>query len=157
MSTINVSYPPRFLISTVRLRARTGSTVQMAQDRDAERGPGYDGAERPAQGVRLGAGLLFAEFGDGGVNAGNLGPHVGNLGPHVGEHTALLTRDERERLQRRFSNPQPWPWEPNLLSATPTLELGIDVDHLSTVVLGRFAGYRRPTMPLTDSARAGAS
>ena len=51
------------------------------------------------------------------------------------EHTALLTRDERERLQRRFSNPQARPWEPNLLSATPTLELGIDVGDLSTVVL----------------------
>ena len=51
------------------------------------------------------------------------------------EHTALLTRDERERLQQRFSNPQPRPWEPNLLSATPTLELGIDVGDLSTVVL----------------------
>ena len=51
------------------------------------------------------------------------------------EHTALLTRDERDRLQQRFSNPQPRPWEPNLLSATPTLELGIDVGDLSTVVL----------------------
>ncbi len=51
------------------------------------------------------------------------------------EHTALLTRDERDRLQRRFSHPYPRPWEPNLLSATPTLELGIDVGDLSTVVL----------------------
>ncbi|MDE2905545.1 MAG: DUF1998 domain-containing protein, partial [Acidobacteriota bacterium] len=51
------------------------------------------------------------------------------------EHTALLTRDERDRLQQRFSNPNAQPWEPNLLSATPTLELGIDVGDLSTVVL----------------------
>ena len=51
------------------------------------------------------------------------------------EHTALLTRDERDRLQQRFSNPNPRPWEPNLLSATPTLELGIDIGDLSTVVL----------------------
>ena len=51
------------------------------------------------------------------------------------EHTALLTRDERDRLQQRFSSPNPRPWEPNLLSATPTLELGIDVGDLSTVVL----------------------
>ena len=51
------------------------------------------------------------------------------------EHTALLTRDERDRLQQRFSKPNPHPWEPNLLSATPTLELGIDVGDLSTVVL----------------------
>ena len=51
------------------------------------------------------------------------------------EHTALLTREERDRLQQRFSDPNPRPWEPNLLSATPTLELGIDVGDLSTVVL----------------------
>ena len=51
------------------------------------------------------------------------------------EHTALLTREERDRLQRRFSDPRPRPGEPNLLSATPTLELGIDVGDLSTVVL----------------------
>ena len=51
------------------------------------------------------------------------------------EHTALLTREERDRLQQRFSDPRPRPWEPNLLSATPTLELGIDVGDLSTVVL----------------------
>ena len=51
------------------------------------------------------------------------------------EHTALLTREERDHLQQRFSDPHPRPWEPNLLSATPTLELGIDVGDLSTVVL----------------------
>ena len=51
------------------------------------------------------------------------------------EHTALLTRDERDRVQQRFSAPAPRPWQPNLLSATPTLELGIDVGDLSTVVL----------------------
>ena len=51
------------------------------------------------------------------------------------EHTALLTRAERDRLQQRFSAPNRRPWEPNLLSATPTLELGIDVGDLSTVVL----------------------
>ena len=51
------------------------------------------------------------------------------------EHTALLTRDQRERLQRRFAAPDPHPWEPNLLSATPTLELGIDIGDVSSVVL----------------------
>ena len=55
--------------------------------------------------------------------------------PVAAEHTALLTRDERDRLQQRFSAPNPQPWEPNLLSATPTLELGIDIGDLSTVVL----------------------
>ena len=56
------------------------------------------------------------------------------------EHTALLTREERDRLQQRFSSPNPRPWEPNLLSATPTLELGIDIGDLSTV----FSAQCRP-------------
>ncbi len=51
------------------------------------------------------------------------------------EHTALLTREERTELQKRFADPAPQPWEPNVLSATPTLELGIDIGDLSTVVL----------------------
>ena len=51
------------------------------------------------------------------------------------EHTALVSREERDRLQHRFAAPDPQPWEPNLLSATPTLELGIDIGDLSTVVL----------------------
>ena len=51
------------------------------------------------------------------------------------EHTALLTREERAELQERFADPESNPWEPNVLSATPTLELGIDIGDLSTVVL----------------------
>ena len=51
------------------------------------------------------------------------------------EHTALVGRDERARLQERFAAPHPKPWEPNLLSATPTLELGVDIGELSAVVL----------------------
>ncbi len=51
------------------------------------------------------------------------------------EHTALISREERDRLQARFAAPDPKPWEPNLLSATPTLELGVDIGDLSTVVL----------------------
>ncbi len=51
------------------------------------------------------------------------------------EHTALLTREERAELQERFADPDSKPWEPNVLSATPTLELGIDIGDLSTVVL----------------------
>ncbi len=51
------------------------------------------------------------------------------------EHTALLTREERAEIQERFADPESKPWEPNVLSATPTLELGIDIGDLSTVVL----------------------
>ena len=54
------------------------------------------------------------------------------------EHTGLLERDERVELQNRFmaESDQAEPWYENLLSATPTLELGIDIGSLSTVMLG---------------------
>ena len=51
------------------------------------------------------------------------------------EHTALLTQTRREHLQSRFAADDPRPWDPNMLSATPTLELGIDIGDLSTVAL----------------------
>ena len=51
------------------------------------------------------------------------------------EHTALVSRSDRDRLQERFASRDVQPWEPNLLSATPTLELGVDIGDLSTVVM----------------------
>ena len=51
------------------------------------------------------------------------------------EHTALLERRDRERIQNSFAAPDSKPWDPNLLSATSTLELGIDIGDLSTVIL----------------------
>ena len=51
------------------------------------------------------------------------------------EHTALVSREERDHLQERFASADAKPWEPNLLSATPTLELGVDIGDLSTVVM----------------------
>ena len=69
------------------------------------------------------------------------------------EHTALLTRNEREELQQRFAAPDPAPWEPNLLSATPTLELGIDIGDLSTVAL--CAAPPAPENYVQRSGRAG--
>ncbi len=57
---------------------------------------------------------------------------------YAAEHTGLLTREERERLERRFKatgDGDRKPWYPNLLSCTPTLEMGIDVGDLEAVVL----------------------
>ncbi|WP_413167868.1 helicase-related protein [Capilliphycus salinus ALCB114379] len=50
------------------------------------------------------------------------------------EHTGLLTRPNRERLERRFlgNNRR---CDPNLLSATSTLEMGINIGDLSSVLL----------------------
>ncbi len=51
------------------------------------------------------------------------------------EHTGLLDRDVREAVEQRFKSEEPEPWYPNLLSCTPTLEMGIDVGSLSAAVL----------------------
>ncbi len=50
------------------------------------------------------------------------------------EHTALLERKYRENLEDRFIKGKA-PWDVNLLSATPTLEMGIDIGDLSSVLL----------------------
>jgi DEAD/DEAH box helicase domain-containing protein len=51
------------------------------------------------------------------------------------EHTGLLERDAREQLEDRFKARSPKPWYENLLSATPTLEMGVDIGDLSSVLL----------------------
>lgn len=51
------------------------------------------------------------------------------------EHTGLLDRQEREALEQRFKDKKPRPWYENLLSATPTLEMGVDIGDLSSVLL----------------------
>ena len=51
------------------------------------------------------------------------------------EHTGLLERTEREALEQRFKDKSPKPWFENLLSATPTLEMGVDIGDLSSVLL----------------------
>ncbi|MFT3770139.1 MAG: DEAD/DEAH box helicase [Minicystis sp.] len=50
------------------------------------------------------------------------------------EHTGLLPREEREDLEIEFKE-RPRPNSPNLLSCTPTLEMGIDIGDLSATLL----------------------
>lgn len=50
------------------------------------------------------------------------------------EHTGLLGRQEREDLEEAFRT-QKRPNGPNMLVATPTLEMGIDIGDLSALVL----------------------
>ena len=50
------------------------------------------------------------------------------------EHTGLLSSSDRVRVENSFIKGDK-PWEYNLLSATPTLEMGIDIGDLSSVLL----------------------
>jgi DEAD/DEAH box helicase domain-containing protein len=51
------------------------------------------------------------------------------------EHTGLLEGAERTELEIRFKAKNPQPWYENVLSATPTLEMGVDIGDLSSVML----------------------
>ncbi|MBM6704940.1 DEAD/DEAH box helicase [Sutterella massiliensis] len=51
------------------------------------------------------------------------------------EHTANVEGTERGKIERSFIHGKE-PWDVNMLSATPTLEMGIDIGDLSSVLLG---------------------
>ncbi|MCM3882707.1 DEAD/DEAH box helicase [Frankia sp. R82] len=65
------------------------------------------------------------------------------------EHTGLLTREQRETVEHDFRRGTTYT-DPNVLSCTPTLELGIDIGALSTVLLASL-----PTGPANYVQRAG--
>lgn len=50
------------------------------------------------------------------------------------EHTGILETDDRLRIETGFIKDETR-WAPNLISATPTLEMGIDIGDLSTLLL----------------------
>lgn len=52
------------------------------------------------------------------------------------EHSSMLDTDERKAFEDGFKRGSDDPSAPNVLVATPTLEMGIDIGDLSTVMLG---------------------
>ncbi|WP_030542890.1 DEAD/DEAH box helicase [Streptomyces albus] len=68
------------------------------------------------------------------------------------EHTGMLTRPERERVEAAFRDGSGFK-DPNVLSCTPTLEMGIDIGDLSAVVLAALP--RRPANYAQQTGRAG--
>lgn len=65
------------------------------------------------------------------------------------EHTGMLTRKKREDIEGAFRSGRAFN-DPNVLSCTPTLELGIDIGDLSAVVLASL-----PRSPANYAQRVG--
>ena len=51
------------------------------------------------------------------------------------EHTAVLDTDTRAQVESSFKRNPGQRWDINLLSATPTMEMGVDIGDLSSVLL----------------------
>lgn len=69
------------------------------------------------------------------------------------EHTSLLRDEVRTQVERDFKRGTDNPSAPNVLVATPTLEMGIDIGDLSTVVLSSLP--RRTASYVQRVGRAG--
>ena len=71
------------------------------------------------------------------------------------EHSAIVASEERERIEALFSaeGADRKPWHPNLVSSTPTLEMGIDIGDLSVTVQTRVPP--RPANYLQRIGRSG--
>ena len=54
---------------------------------------------------------------------------------HAAEHTGLLNGEDRAKLEQQFKSDERKPGDVNVLACTPTLEMGIDIGDLSTVIL----------------------
>ena len=54
---------------------------------------------------------------------------------HAAEHTGLLSGDDRAKVEQEFKRKEHQPGDVNVLACTPTLEMGIDIGDLSTVIL----------------------
>jgi len=54
---------------------------------------------------------------------------------NAAEHTAVLDSDTRNATESSFKRKPPYLWDVNLLSATPTMEMGVDIGALSSVLL----------------------
>lgn len=68
------------------------------------------------------------------------------------EHTGLLARETRERIEDGFREGR-LPGDPNLLSCTPTLEMGINIGDLSSVAMCSVPP--KPSNYLQRAGRAG--
>ncbi|PSK95735.1 uncharacterized protein DUF1998 [Murinocardiopsis flavida] len=105
-----------------------------------------DWAGAPCPSYRCGGRLRAAVGGDGGPVADRAGRdyradyyrrlyrEAGVFRVVTAEHTGMLTREQRESVEKGFATPTRYT-DPNVLSCTPTLELGIDIGDLSAVVL----------------------
>lgn len=71
----------------------------------------------------------------GGTYFGNLYRKGDVVRTRAAEHTGLLDRATREQVEAEFMRQPPFKTDANLLSCTPTMEMGVDVGDLSTVLL----------------------